>query len=278
MMRLRSAHSRRPPVGRWEPTISSPLPLAAFVKHYEPGDVTAEVVKAHLMVEAGAAAGVRVPGVLGADTGSGTIRYEHVDCPTSLLDLMSSRRVTMADILARVEEVGAALAALHRVLPVDGFPRLRRSERFDRELDRERALDLAREPDDCRLVLQHGDYGYSNVRFTPTGELVVIDPSPNRYVTVDPLNVDHPELDLALIASNFLGRTVRPLAMGRTVGHGPELFAALLAGYESHGPPIDRQRLRAYTAATVRSFAAWCQRGRPQVLVPLARLLERNMP
>jgi hypothetical protein len=272
MTSLRPTHSRQPSGGRWEPTISSPPPPAAFVKHYEPGDLTAELVKARLMVEAAEATGVRVPGVLEADTGSGTIRYEHIDCPTSLLDLMSSRRVTMADVLARVEQAGAVLAALHRVLPVDGFPRHRRSGRFDRELGPER------EPGDSRLVLQHGDYGYSNVRFTPTGELVVIDPSPNRYVSVDPLNVDHPELDLALIASNFLGRTVRPVAMGRTVGHGPELFAALITGYESQGPPIDRKRLRAYTAATVISFAAWCQRGRPQVLVPLARLLERNMP
>lgn len=129
-------------------------------------------------------------------------------------------------------------------------------------------------------MLQHGDFGYSNVRFGPTGELVVIDPSPNSYVTVDPLSVDHPELDLALIGSNFVGRTVRPVAMGRTIRLGPDLFAALLQGYEgaAGGPLVDRVRLRAYTQATVRAFAHWCQRGRPQVLVPLARLLERNMP
>lgn len=249
-----------------------------FVKHYPLAELAAEATKARLMAEAGAAAGVRVPAVLDVDEATGAIRYEHVECPTSLLDLMSDRTATPALILAQVEQAGAALGALHRVLPTAGFPRARRSGLFDRALGDDRwPLEAgAGSP----AVLQHGDFGYSNVRFGPTGELVVIDPSPNAYVTVDPLNVDHPELDLALIGSNFVGRTVRPLAMGRTIRLGPDLFDALLQGYEgaAGGPPVDRARLRAYTQATVRAFAHWCQRGRPQILVPLARLLERNMP
>ncbi len=251
---------------------------ADFVKRYPPAELAVEATKARLMAEAGAAVGVRVPAVLDVDETAGAIRYEHVECPTSLLDLMSDRSATPALILAQVELAGAALGALHRVLPTVGFPQSRRSERFERYLRPHRSS-LPRGAASS-LALQHGDFGYSNVRFSPTGELVVIDPSPNGYVTVDPLNVDHPELDLALIASNFVGRTVRPVAMGRTIRLGPDLFAALLQGYDgaAAGPPVDRDRLRAYTQATVRAFAHWCQRGRPQVLVPLARLLERNMP
>ncbi len=262
---------------------------ADFVKHYPAAELAAEATKARLVAEAGAAAGVRVPAVLDVDEAAGTIRYEYVDCPTSLLDLMSDRSATPALILAQVELAGAALGALHQALPTVGFPRGRRSERFTRALGPESspgAVSAGAVPPAAvspgagsPAVLQHGDFGYSNVRFGPTGELVVIDPSPNGYVTVDPLNVDHPELDLALIGSNFVGRTVRPLAMGRTIRLGPDLFAALLQGYEgAAGHPVDRARLRAYTQATVRAFADWCQKGRPQVLVPLARLLERNMP
>lgn len=247
---------------------------ADFVKRYPADEVAAEATKARLMAEAGAAVGVRVPTVLDVDEAGGTIRYEHVECPTSLLDLMSDRAATPALILAQVEQAGAALGALHRVLPTAGFPQGVRSERFTLALGPDRPGSPA-----SPLVLQHGDFGYSNVRFSPTGELVVIDPSPNRYVTVDPLNVDHPELDLALIGSNFVGRTVRPVAMGRTIRFGPDLFAALLQGYEgAAGGAVDRARLRAYTQATVRAFADWCRKGRPQVLVPLARLLERNLP
>ncbi|MDH4076069.1 MAG: hypothetical protein OEW29_09045 [Acidimicrobiia bacterium] len=247
---------------------------ADFVKHYPAAEFAAEATKARLMAEAGAAVRVRVPAVIDVDEAAGAIRYEHVPCPTSLLDLMSDRAVTPALILAQVEQAGAALGALHRVLPTAGFPRGHRSERFTMALGPEQQPDA--EP---VLVLQHGDFGYSNVRFSPIGELVVIDPSPNRYVTVDALNVDHPELDLALIASNFVGRTVRPVAMGRTIRLGPDLFAALLQGYEDAAArPADRARLRAYTQATVQAFAGWCGKGRPQVLVPLARLLERNMP
>ncbi len=246
-----------------------------FVKHYPPTELAAEAAKARLMAEAGAAVGVRVPAVLDVDEAAGAIRYEYVECPTSLLDLMSDRSATPALILVQVELAGAALGALHRALPTVGFPRGRRSEGFTRVLGPEWSSPGAVSP----AVLQHGDFGYSNVRFGPTGELVVIDPSPNGYVTVDPLNVDHPELDLALIGSNFVGRTLRPLAMARTIRLGPDLFAALLQGYEgAAGHPIDRARLRVYTQATVRAFAHWCQKGRPQVLVPLARLLERNMP
>lgn len=257
-------------------TVRAPAGPVDFVKHYPAAELAAEVTKARLMVEAGAAAGVRVPAVLDVDEAAGAIRYENVACPTSLLDLMSDRTATSTLILTQVEQAGAALGALHRVLPTAGFPRARRSRWFERALGPEPASLHPSPP----LVLQHGDFGYSNIRFGPTGGLVVIDPSPNRYVTVDPLNVDHRELDLALIASNFVGRTVRPVAMGRTIRLGPDLFAALLEGYEgaAGGPPIDRARLRAYTRATVAAFAHWCQRGRPQVLVPLARLLERNMP
>lgn len=251
-----------------------------FVKHYPAPELAAEAAKARLLAEAGAAVGVRVPAVLDVDEAAGSIRYEYVDCPTSLLDLMSDRSATPALILAQVELAGAALGALHRALPTVGFPRGRRSERFARALGPQWSSAGAASQDAVSpAVLQHGDFGYSNVRFGPTGDLVVIDPSPNGYVTVDPLNVDHPELDLALIGSNFVGRTVRPLAMGRTIRLGPDLFAALLQGYEdAAGHPIDRARLRAYTQATVRAFADWCRKGRPQVLVPLARLLERNMP
>lgn len=258
---------------------------ADFVKHYPPAELAAEATKARLMAEAGAAVGVRVPAVLDVDEPTGAIRYEHVACPVSLLDLMSDPTATPALILTQVEQAGAALGALHRVLPTAGFPRARRSELFDQALGPGEPSAPADPPAVLQhgavspAVLQHGDFGYSNVRFGPTGELVVIDASPNRYVTVDPLNVDHPELDLALIASNFVGRTVRPVAMGRTVRLGPDLFAALLQGYEgAAGGTVDRARLRVYTRATVWAFAHWCQRGRPQVLVPLARLLERNMP
>jgi hypothetical protein len=252
-------------------TMSVAAPTA-FVKHYANDQFASELAKARLLAEAGSATGVRVPGVLDADEVAGLIRYEHVECPVSLLDLMSSRTATMEEILCRVVAAGAALGALHQLLPVEGFPHHRRALAFDRELGPEPTAGGG------RLVLQHGDFGYSNVRFGPTGELVVIDPSPNHYVSVDALNVDHPELDLALIGSNFLGRTVRPLAMARTVGRGPDLFAALLEGYEGAGERIDRGRLRVYSVATVRAFARWCGRGRPQVLVPLARLLERNLP
>jgi hypothetical protein len=224
------------------------------------------------MAAAGSAAGVRVPRVLGTDGDTGAVHYEHVECPVSLLDLMSSREVGVVEILNRVAAAGEALAGLHRALPVEGLPRRRRSHWFRRALGQD-------EPGaDGRLVLQHGDFGYSNIRYSLAGELVVIDPSPNRYVTVDPLNVDHPELDLALVGSNFLGRTVRPRALARTVCHGPELFAALVEGYERVGPRVDRVRLRAYTMATIGAYARWCGRGRPELLVPLARLLDRNLP
>ena len=256
---------------------------ADFVKRYPAAELAAEATKARLMAEAGAAAGVRVPAVLDVDEANGTIRYEHVECPTSLLDLMSDRTATPALILAQVELAGAALGALHRALPTAGFPRERRSGLFQRALASDGSTSggfaVLEHGAVSPTVLQHGDFGYSNVRFGPTGELVVIDPSPNGYVTVDPLNVDHPELDLALIGSNFVGRTMRPVAMGRTIRLGPDLFAALLQGYEgATGRPVDKALLRLCTRATVRAFAHWCQRGRPQVLVPLARLLERNMP
>lgn len=256
-----------------------------FVKYYPAAELAAEAAKARLMAEAGAAVGVRVPAVLDVDEAAGAIRYEYVDCPTSLLDLMSDRSATPALILAQVEQAGAALGALHRALPTVGFPRGRRSERFTRALGPGWTPPGGVSPAVLQhgavspAVLQHGDFGYSNVRFGPTGDLVVIDPSPNGYVTVDALNVDHPELDLALIGSNFVGRTVRPVAMGRTIRLGPDLFAALLQGYEGRAAhSVDRARLRVYTRATVRAFADWCGKGRPQVLVPLARLLERNMP
>lgn len=252
--------------------MTRPFLTSTFPKVYGSRSFADELTKAQLCAEAGQRTGIRTPRVLGFDENRYVIDYEFLDCPTSLLDLMSRRSTSTATLLAAVEQSGAALGTLHRVLPTEGFPRFERREGFDRALGEDRRLDGP------GLVLQHGDYGYSNIRFSRHGELVIIDPSPNQYVTSHPLNVDYPELDLALITSNFLGRTVNPIAMARTIRLGSELVGALLRGYESAAGPVDTVRLREYTRATIAAFADWYQRGRPELLVPLTRLLERNLP
>ena len=261
---------------RTRPTVD--VDGASVVKRYEPADFDAELVKAGLLHEASLTADFVAPAVLAADETQRTIRYQRLDCRYDLLDVVADPGRSPAAIVSTLRRVGACLAAIHELRPpTDRTCTGQRSPLFTAALDRRSE---ASEPGD-RLVLQHGDFGFTNVFVGPDDEITIIDPSPNGYTSIHPLNVDCAELDLAILCSHLVGRVADRRALARIARSGRSMVDAVVGGYGSLGGTIDRPRLRTYTLASIDAVAAHRSPGsrwhRRAALRPLSTLLARNL-
>ncbi len=248
-----------------------------FAKSYHSDAFLAELVKARLLYEKSLESGFTAPAVLDFDEATATIRYERLQWSGCLMDVLADRNRSHDSLLGLLNEVGACLAAIHAIGLPEGAVYSTRSPLFSDAL-------LTRSTSSQgggAGVLQHGDFGFTNIFITDDDQIVVIDPSPNQYISVHPLNVDVPELDLAVLMSHLIGRSVRPRALGRSIIFGRQMVDAVLAGYESGAGVIDRDRLRSFTLAGVDAVRAYKSTGsrahRRAILKPLAAVLARNI-
>jgi hypothetical protein len=248
------------------------------VKRYAPGDFAAELLKAQLLHDTSIDAEFIAPAVLDVDESQHTIGYQRLDCSHSLLDLLADGRRSLASIRSVFARVGASLAAIHAIeAPGDRTVIEERSDLFVAALARRTT------PVDSSewLVLQHGDFGFTNVFVDPDDRITVIDPSPNGYTSIHPLNLDAPELDIAVLCSHLVGRVASVRALARASRYGRDLVDEVLDGYQPAGATIDRARLRLFTLASVDAVVAHRSPGsrthRRAVLRPLAALLARNV-
>lgn len=255
------------------PSVRSRSDPSCFVKVYA-RDHDAELLKARWFHDVARAGGFRAPRVLDADPDRRTITYEWLPCSYSLQDLMDDPSVEDGHLRQAFRHLGRVLAAIHHGPPFDQVQG-RRADGYQRTLLRLRA---GQRPTNGPLVPQHGDFGYSNIYFGADRRPIVIDPSPNGYTSVHPLNEDHPEVDLALLMSHLVGRTRRPRVMARTARLGGVLARDVLDGYRAEGGAIDRDELRLHTRATVDSFRRSRDRSRRLLLPLVAGALERNLP
>lgn len=255
-------------------------------KGYTPEGFAVELTKARLFHQASIGSSFSAPAVIDADQKAHKIIYERVDCTHDLLATVADANRSPTSLLDLLRRVGACLAAIHAITPpaeqtVVGL----RSELFNRAVGRR--LD-AGERDRCdsttrpASVLQHGDYGFTNLFIDSDDRITIIDPSPNGYTSVHPLNLDAPELDLAVLCAHAVGRVASLRALSRIGRHGSAMIEAVLDGYESIGSPIDRHRLRLFTLAGVDAVVAHRSPGskahRRVLLGPLSSLLARNLP
>lgn len=258
--------------------LTTPPRPDSFTKRYRADDHRAELVKARLLVDAAERSSFTVPQVLDHDPAEGTITYSAVDCSRNLLDVLGDRRRSRRSVLMVLEQAGAALATIHGIEPpTDGTVVAERSELFTAAL-RARVVDDRPGPGP---VLQHGDYGFTNIFVDRTDRPIVIDPSPNGYTSVHPLNLDAPELDLAILCSHLTGRVAGVRALGRTGLYGRSMVDAVLDGYRSAGAEIDRTCLRHFTLAGIDAVIAHRSPGsrahRRAALRPISTLLARNL-
>lgn len=252
-------------------------------KRYSERDFPAELIKARLLFAASETADFVAPEVVAVDHEQREISYQRVDCGRTLLDVVGSGEHSKDAILGLLWRVGQCLAKIHQTIPPPENVLGHRSELFTKALIARTAfVGPGHDP-----VLQHGDFGFTNLFVSDAadrglGPITVIDPSPNGYTSVHALNVDAPELDLAILCSHFLGRSASPLALGRSVAYGQDMITAVMDGYEAVGRAVDRHRLRPFTLASIEAAVGFQSVGsrshRRAALRPLSSLLARNLP
>lgn len=258
--------------------------MEIFKKVYESHAFEAELTKAQLLRQCSVNSNFNAPTVIAADEVTGVIEYELVDCSQSIMDALADSGRSRESILSLLATVGSCLGLIHAIEPPTNAVHFERSTLFDEALasrQTQGSIDVT----SGAGVLQHGDFGFTNIYVSADesgdDQLTIIDPSPNSYLSVHPLNVDYPELDLAVLVSHLIGRASSPVALGRSAIFGRAMVDSVVIGYELTGSAINRDRLRAYTRAgidAVRTYASdGSQAHRRAILKPLSAVLARNI-
>lgn len=253
-------------------------------KRYRPGTLDAELAKAQLLHDISKEAAFLAPAVVGVDPVASTVDYERLDCSRNLLAAVAEpdrRRHTLRSLLRRA---GRALALIHGSDAPPGSMTGLRAPLFEVALGRRSPAGSTSPTPENRPVLQHGDFGFTNLFVTDDDRLIVIDPSPNGYTSLHPLNLDVAELDLAVLLSHLIGRSARPRALVRSARYGGELVDAVLDGYRDVAGPnsLDPDLVTLYTLAGIDAVRAHrspgSRRHRRALVGALAPALRRNLP
>ena len=220
-----------------------PIPIVGFPKRYE-AMVEIEWEKAEQLNRLGSVHGFVAPAVLAIDRGAQVITYEKLDALVPLRTVyleFTTNRKRGERIPELFGEAGRVLANLHRDLTMRervGWTVPSSFEHhFTRRSGRGTAELLGRTP---HAVL-HGDFGFGNVHVVgDQARLVVLDPSPNHYLTLHPSTWASIYLDIGLFVACLHGLVgVRHFALLRR-DRIAELERAFLRGYESgRGEALD---------------------------------------
>jgi hypothetical protein len=226
------------------PSIAAAQPGATFVKQYD-GLVEVEVVKAERLARVARRNGFTAPAVLNVDVDRQVITYEWFDGLTPLRTAYLEHTIREPDAEAPelFERVGRVLAHIHRDLTLDERVPWEAPATFREDLERRlgpNAIELlARTPQ----AFLHGDFGFGNVHLEErTGRIVVLDPSPNGYLTTHPSTFASIYLDVGVLSACLRGLVgpARFLQLRRDrIG---ALENAFLEGYErTSGARLDRR-------------------------------------
>lgn len=256
--------------------------MGTFAKRYELHELEDELTKARLLYECSVDGSFSAPAVVSSSAESGVVDYETVDCSRSLMDALGDKDRSRESIMSLLSAVGKCLAEIHQMERPVRSVEFQRSQLFADSLAVRVGTDRGSgDLQSGQTVLQHCDFGFTNIFVGDSDELIVIDPSPNHYISVHALNLDYPELDLSILVSHLVGRASNPVALGRSALFGRAMVDAVVEGYEAAGSHIDRDRLRLYTQAgidAVRQFAsAGSQAHRRAILKPISAVLARNI-
>jgi len=249
------------------------------VKRYRDG-VTRELAKASDLVAIGTRHGFLAPAVLEFDESNRTITYQWIEGLTPLRDLYlaymsGTDRGDRCQVAVRI--AGSTLAVLHRELNRAGAVEWTPPVPFAREalhaLGPQWRVRLGESPQ----VALHCDYGFGNVHLAAdaTPRIALLDPSPNYYLTFDPLTVGSAYLDLATLLACLWGLVPLREYLRLNRSRVGVLVGALREGYErAAGWRLDRELLDGVTSAVVATYLTR-RLGSGLLAVPAARMIGR---
>jgi hypothetical protein len=232
-------------------------PSLAFAKRYD-GLLGSELAKAERLHALARRNGFGAPEVLAVDPDGQVITYEFIPglqpVRTAYLAYMTAEPIPR--IGALFGRVGRALAHIHDelLLPerVDWDP----PEEFRSLLVRRLGAGALERLADTPQAFFHGDFGFGNVQFDETADrLVVLDPSPNGYLTTHPSTWGSIYADIGFFVSCLRGLVgpARLLKLRRE--RIEELEAAFLDGYAAvSGRSLDHPLVDAVAYASAGTY------------------------
>ncbi len=235
--------------------------VGLVVKRYV-GSLDREVTKATRLYEAGRRHGFVAPQVLRTAPSENTITYQMVRGIVPLRDLYL-RYMSGGDdgqqCVATVRLAGATLAVLHRELPATDCIEWAPPPAFAKEARRRLGAGWSDRLVATPMAALHCDFGFGNIHLSrdEPSTLVLLDPSPNYYLTFDPLTVGSIYVDLATLMACLWGLVPVRHFVRLEWSRLRALDCALRDGYETvAGTRLDRDLLEATTSAVVTTYMA----------------------
>src|SRR2546425_610515 len=230
-----------------------------FVKRYD-GLVDLERAKAEQLSRVAANSGFVSPAVLAVDYNVQMITYEKLTGLTPLRSFYLAYTTGAgagSEVPELFERTGRALVSVHRELSlserIDWSPPPSFSRLFRRRTGADAVACLAQTPQ----AFLHGDFGFGNVHVKDDGKgkVVVLDASPNRYLTGHPSTWGSIYLDIGSLVACLRGLVgIRQFTCLRRERIAP-LERAFVAGYQAvHGDLLDSRMIDAVAYAIAGTY------------------------
>ncbi|MEJ5256497.1 MAG: hypothetical protein WHS89_14220 [Acidimicrobiales bacterium] len=221
-------------------------------------DPAVEFLKARAIADLGQRCGFVAPRPLSYQEDSGTILFERVPTPVSLIAVVTGAALDDESVvLALLAVSGRALGAIHRHLDLDQIPQDPLPAQVGRFLQPTLQSRLVEEAIDAPVV-GHGDFGTANLYLTSAdparARVVVLDPFPNFYSSFHAAAWESRYLDLALFDTCLVRGSVRSF-LTLDAGWVHAMRSAFIGGYrEVAGVEVDLRVLGAVSDAVLASY------------------------
>ncbi len=223
-----------------------------------PYPIDVEIHKSKAMHGLSKKAGFVFPKILSYDLENKEITYQYIEDLHSIRTLYLSflkNQVTPFNAITAFEKSGEMLGKIHKNLKLNQKSSWQPPASVDKIFRKEFKGDYKEILQNTPQAFLHTDFGFSNLFFTSTEDLVLLDPSPNSYITFKADTFGSIYLDLGLILMCMDGLVPIAEILNIRRNRAKILSQALIKGYTRQNPiKIDYELLKKIKHAIARSY------------------------